>query len=53
MSLYNLFQFKDRKHKYKNPTLSPTLCLSITGTTCINILCSRVPRTRSSPNTSR
>jgi len=23
MSLYNLFQFKDRKHKYKNPMISP------------------------------
>jgi len=27
--------------------------LSITSTTYINIVCSRVPRTRSSPNTRR
>jgi len=33
--------------------LSPASCLGITSSTYINILYSRVPHTRSSPNTNR
>jgi len=53
MSLYNLFQIEERKHKHKDPMIIPAPWLSLTITTCINNICSRVPRTRSSPNTSR
>jgi len=46
-------QFISKFIKYKNSQAIPAPLLSLTRSTCNNIICSRVLRTRSSPNTSR